>query len=146
MLSHLEVHAPSSTTISYVVSSRRSSRPKVLAFLKHLLRVVIVWHAVLLVLIRVSRTGASARYDDYVEILLSATVLQAPLLSLSKLCPPWVAGLCSTLVIGLCLRRDYTGKSIVDGSILRLMTLQKSHFLYCKAWVFRHQQVQHTTS
>ena len=146
MLSHLEVHAPSSTTISYVVSSRHSSTSKVLTFLKHLLRVVIVWHAILLVLIKVSQTGATAGYDKYVEILLSATVLQAPLLSLSNLCQPWVAGLCSTLVIGLCLRRDYTGALHVKGSMLVLMPSKRNHFSCYKAWAFRLQRLQRTTS
>ena len=145
MLSHLEVHAPSSTTISYIVSSRRSSTSKFLTFFKHLLRIVIVWHAILLVLIQVSKTGATARYDEYVEILLSATVLQAPLLSLSRLCQPWVAGLCSTLVVVLCLRRDYTGRSHVKRSMPVLMPAQRTHFLSYKAWAFRHQRLQHTT-
>lgn len=126
MTSHLEIQAPSSTTVSYVVSSKRKPASWTLLFLRHVIRALIAGHAVLLVLAKALQTKSATSYRTPIELLLNATILKRPILLLASTLDFWMIAVISTILIVICLRRDYTGKLFPVQFISRSQQVEES--------------------
>ena len=106
--SHLEVLSPSSTTVEYVVSSKRKPASRALLVLQHGLRIVFLAHLILLDLCKAQTTG----------LLSQATTINVPKLSLldpflrlvAEKVEWWALGIINLTTVFLCLRRAYIGK------------------------------------
>ena len=107
---HLDILAPSSTTVEYVVSSKRKPASRALQVLRHVLRIIIIAHLVLLDLMKAQMC----------EILDNSTItffqrfsLLQPLLRLvAANADWWTLGMANTVIVFVCLRRSYNGANM----------------------------------
>lgn len=110
MKAHLEVEAPSATTVSYVVTSKKRPKPRALVFIGYALRLVIVFHIVLLNLCKAQSTGNPITNNAYTKALFRLTIIDGFLQRLATGTEWWVLGIGSAATLWLCLRRPYTGE------------------------------------
>lgn len=128
MTSHLEIQSPSSTTVSYIVSSKKKPSPWPLVVIRHVVRVLVVCHAFLLILAKVQETESLTSYEKHVESLLNATVLKPLILMLAGALEFWMIATISTVLVFVCLRRDYTGESFL-GQIAHHLRMSEESLL-----------------
>lgn len=108
--SHLEVLSPSSTTVEYVVSSKRKPASKALMVLRHGLRIVVLAHLILLDLLKAQMTDL---LSQAITIDIPKLSLLDPLLRLvADKVEWWAIGIINLNIVFLCLRRGYIGKHI----------------------------------
>ena len=107
--SHLEVLSPSSTTVEYVVSSKRKPASRALMVLRHGLRIVILAHLILLDLLKAQMTDL---LSQTITIGIPKLSLLDPLLRLvADKVEWWAIGIINLTIVYLCLKRPYIGKT-----------------------------------
>jgi hypothetical protein len=116
MKSHLEVEAPSATTISYVVTSRKRPKPQLFALLGVAVRTILVFHVLLVNLSKAESTATSEAQSRYTEALFKLTVLDGFIHALAASFEWWAVSGASMVVVWLCLRRPSTGEPFFRSS------------------------------
>ncbi|RMZ80788.1 hypothetical protein DV737_g2849, partial [Chaetothyriales sp. CBS 132003] len=108
---HLEIHAPSSTTISYTARSSKKPTSILVPAAKHALRIVLAYHVVLLSVAKLQASNpvdADSGSRRLIQFLFRLTFLDSLVYyGSAQLSWPLVMVL-SSLVLFLCIRRDYT--------------------------------------
>ena len=113
MTSHLEIQAPSSTTVCYHVRNNKQSSSRTLGAVKHALRLIVAFHVSLLILAKVNGTVPSGLdVRPLTEALFSLTFLDSVIFNLAVRLNWGAATALSIVVLYLCVRRDYTGKDV----------------------------------
>jgi hypothetical protein len=110
MKSHLEVEAPSATTISYVVTSNKRPKPRLFALIGIAVRFALIFHILLVNLSKAQSTATSEVQSRYTEALFKLTVLDGFINALAASFEWWAVSVASMAVLWLCLRRPYTGE------------------------------------
>ena len=124
MKTHLQVEAPSSTAVNYVVTSKKHPSSRFITFAGHLIRTAVVFHAILLVLVKSNfGDGKGHRDDGYLGFLLQLTVLDSLITLIAVNLEWWVVILSSLTTFWLCLRRPYKEEALL---VLQGMGVQTS--------------------
>jgi hypothetical protein len=124
--SHLEIHAPSTTTIDYVVSNKKHPTSKTVTVFRHAIRVVILANLVLVNLMKAEVSGL-LEGSRWLSILSHLSLLQ-PLFSPMVTKADWWTLMVANVVIGfLCLRRAYTGEHEKEIAFFRVIV---AHVVY----------------
>ena len=110
---YLEVHLPSPTTVSFTVTTRRrpASKISLLALLRHALRVLLVFYVLLVNLAKAQTVFLLGSLDRYTNFFLRLGLMNGLLRLVAERTEWWVLAPVSSLLVWLCLRRDYVGKS-----------------------------------
>lgn len=106
---HLRVSSPSPTAVNYTVSSRARQPSTVVILLKYLVRILIVFYAMLATLVKLQVTF----YDEvhpYVQLCCQWTLVDQLLHLIIDKLEWWMLSISTALTIYLCLRRDYIGQ------------------------------------
>ena len=119
---YLEVHLPSPTTVSFTVTTRRrpGSKISLLVLLRHALRVLLVFYVLLVNLAKVQAASLLGSFDRYANFFLRLSLMNGLLRLVGENTEWWVLAPVSALLVWLCLRRDYVGRS-EQGVSLKLM-------------------------
>lgn len=109
MISHLEVHAPSATTIEYTVSNKRHPASKTWTAARHGIRAIVVAHLVLLNLLKADTLIVLGGSNGFSK--LSPVSLMVPVFRHISPKADWpTLAVANVIILYLCLRRYYIGK------------------------------------
>lgn len=106
---HLRVSSPSPTAVNYTVSSRARHPSTAVTLLKHMVRVFIVFYAVLATLVKLQIT----LFDEvhtYVQLCCEWTLVEQFVHLITDKLEWWMLLMSTAVTIYLCLRRDYIGQ------------------------------------
>lgn len=140
---YLDIYCPSPTTVSFTVNTRsRSTRKEhLLAFVRHVLRVLLVLHVVLVTLAKFG----SGPIHDHVQVLLRASLIGQRLLRLiAETTEWWLLVPLGLLIVYLCLKRDYVQESllVVQGLGIQTSTSSAYYFLPATSTFIPTTQIQ----
>lgn len=130
MKSHLEIEAPSSTTVSYVVSSKKRKIPKAFVILGYCLRIIVVFHVLLLSLSKAQQDHSSEQRSQYAEALFRLTFIDALIHYIAANVEWWPLGIASAALIWLCFRRPYVEESLLVLQGLGIQTSTSSSYYF----------------
>lgn len=120
---HLHVSSPSQTAVKYTVSSRTRQPPIAVTVLKHILRVVIAFYAVLATTTKLQITSSNANeIHPYIQLCLQWTLMDQFFYSTIDKVEWWTVLATTALTLYLCMRRDYVGQCILTYLQLTSMT------------------------
>lgn len=123
MTAHLEVEAPSSTTINYVVTSKKRQASRLLRIIGHAVRIAVIFHVALLSVVKARQDGYLVKDNITVKTLLSFTFFDAVIELLAHSTEWWLMSVGTLAVAWLCLRRPYAEESLL---VLQGMGIQTS--------------------
>lgn len=140
---YLDIYCPSPTTVSFTVNTRsRSTRKEhLLALVRHVLRVLLVLHVVLVTLAKVG----SGAIHDHVQVVLRASLIGQRLLRvIAETTEWWLLVPLGLLVVYLCLKRDYVQESllVVQGLGIQTSTSSAYYFLPATSTFIPTTQIQ----
>lgn len=105
---HLRISSPSTTAVNFTVSSRTRQPPRALILMKHTLRLIVAFYAILVTLTKY-QTTLLGEVQPYVETCLQWTLLEHFLRLIIDSFEWWTLSATTVLALYLCMRRDYTG-------------------------------------
>ncbi|RMZ81870.1 hypothetical protein DV738_g2076, partial [Chaetothyriales sp. CBS 135597] len=123
---HLEIHAPSSTTISYTARSSKKPTSILVPAAKHALRIVLAYHVILLNVakLQVSKAISADHSSQWlIRFLFRLTLLDSLVYSGATWLSWPLLIVLSSLALFLCIRRDYTEESLL---VMRGLGIQAS--------------------
>lgn len=130
MKSHLQTEAPSSTTISYIVTSKKRPTSRALVLLGYCLRLIIVFHVLLLNLSKAQQDSLLQDGRVYLETLFRFTVVGPFIHFLAARLEWWPLGFASAVLLWLCLRRPYVEESLLVLQGLGIQTSTSSSYYF----------------
>jgi phosphatidylinositol N-acetylglucosaminyltransferase subunit H len=130
MKSYLEIEAPSSTTVSFIVSSKKRGIPMAFVWLGYCLRLVLVFHLLLLNLTKARQSHTLQKGQGYVEALFRLTFADAVIEYAAANIDWWPLGLASATIFWLCLRRPYVEESLLVLQGLGIQTSTSSGYYF----------------
>ena len=99
MKSHLAVEAPSSTTVSYVVASKKRPTSKTLILIGYCLRVSLAFHVLLANLCKLQEDGMLEHGQGYAELLFRLTFIDSFVEYLASRAEWWQLGITSAILL-----------------------------------------------
>lgn len=130
MKAHLEVEAPSSTTINYLVTSKKRPTSRILEVFGHGVRVVVIFHVLIFVISKAQLAGLVNAGDAWAALLFRATILDAMIYALATRTEWWMAISGAALMIWLCLRRPSVEESLLVLQGLGIQTSTSSPYYF----------------
>ena len=115
-LTYLKVRSPSPSSISYTASSISSPRSLLLNALRHSIRVVVSFYAILALLSKAQDDGLMDAIDLSIPVplLLHYSLIGDFIRGTAQSFNWWFLCFTSLLTLYLCLRRDYTGNCLPE--------------------------------
>lgn len=130
MKSHLVIEAPSSTTVAYTVTSKKRPSSKALVLIGYFLRLIIVFHVLLLNLSKAEQDNLLQDGQVYLETLFRFTFVDTFIHFLAASVEWWPLGIGSAALLWLCLRRPYVEESLLVLQGLGIQTSTSSPYYF----------------
>ncbi|KAK5028333.1 hypothetical protein LTS07_006424 [Exophiala sideris] len=131
---YLEVHLPSPTTVSFVVTTRRQDtsklRSRLLTLFRHVCRIVLVFYAFLINLAKAQQIFSFSRLQTYADLCLKFTLGSSLVKLVADRLEWWIIVPASLFVVYLCLRRDYVEESLLVLQSLGIQTSTSSPYFF----------------
>lgn len=121
-MARLEIEAPSSTAINYVVTSKKQT-PRVFTAIGHVVRAAICFHALLPLIVKLQLEVRMQDGGIYLDMLLQLTVLDSIVYATAKSAEWWMLVVGTLVTFWICLRRPYKEESLL---VLQGMGIQTS--------------------